>query len=83
MKIILNYAQYKYLRDNDILDRYKKAVNSISCSPPLTELNFSEYNNFLSVSFSWDNTEEGVKFWLDHDEKSKDLHHTDLYTLEI
>ena len=81
MKITLNYSQYQYLKDNNILEQYKTNVkndNSID-----DEEDYSDDSNFIDSSFIWSDTPEGHDFWSDHDNKSEDLKSLDLYTLEL
>lgn len=82
MKVILNYAQYKYLKDNGILEQYKKNVIADRTEHP-HDSDFSGHSYFIAPAFLWDNTEEGHDFWSDHDNKSMDLKSNDLYTLKL
>ena len=82
MKIILNYAQYQYLKDNGILEQYKKNVIADRTEHP-HDSDFSGHSYFIAPAFLWDNTEEGHDFWYHHDNESMDLKSNDLYTLEL
>lgn len=79
MKITLNKAQYQYLKDNGILEQYKKNVKSQRTK----DGDYSDLCNFIDSSFLWETTEEGNDFWRDHDNESTDLKSNDLYTLEL
>ena len=79
MKITLNFEQYKYLKDNGILEQYKKNVKSQRTK----DNDYSNFCNFIDSSFLWDTTEEGDDFWRDHNNESTDLKSNDLYTLEL
>lgn len=82
MKVILNYAQYKYLKDNGILEQYKKNVIADRTEHP-HDSDFSGHSYFIAPAFLWDNTEEGHDFWYHHDNESMDLKSNDLYTLKL
>ena len=81
MKITLNYSQYQYLKDNDILEQYKTNVKKGNDDDD--EEDYSNDSNFIDSSFSWSATPEGFGFWSDHDDESEDLKSLDLYTLEL
>lgn len=82
MKVILNYAQYQYLKDNDILEQYKKNVIADRIEHSC-DFDFSKCSYFISPAFLWDITEEGNDFWNYHDNESMNLKSNDLYTLEL
>lgn len=82
MKITLNKAQYLYLKDNDLLEKYKTNVKN-SYGNDDDEEDYSNDSNFIDSSFSWSDTPEGFGFWSDHDDESEDLKSLDLYTLEL
>lgn len=81
MKITLNYSQYQYLKDNDILEQYKTNVKNSYVNDD--EKDYSNDSNFIDSSFSWSDTPEGFDFWSDHGDESEDLKSLDLYTLEL
>lgn len=82
MKIILNFEQYKYLKDNGILEQYKKNVIADRIEHSC-DFDFSKYSYFIAPAFLWDNTEEGNNFWYHHNNESLNLTSSDLYTLEL
>lgn len=79
MIVILNYAQYQYLKENNILENYKNALNfpDLDCT-----IDLSKDRNFLTRSFTWSMTVEGHDFWKKYEKGSMDLHHSDIYTFE-
>ena len=79
MNITLNREQYKYLKDNGILEQYKANVKSQRTE----DRDYSDLCYFIAPAFLWDNTEEGDDFWYHHDNESTDLKSNDLYTLEL
>lgn len=79
MIVILNYAQYQYLKENNILENYK---NMLSLRHDTDVLDFSKDCKFLLRSFPWSSTPEGHDFWKKYEEGSMDLHHSDIYTFE-
>lgn len=83
MKIVLNYAQYKYLRDNNLLEAYKR--NTAKYHIDVGEDDNCDYSdiNFIGCSFTWIETPEGSDFWREHSAKSCNLKSVDLYTIEI
>lgn len=82
MKITLNFEQYKYLKDNGILEQYKKNVIADRIEHSC-DFDFSKYSYFIAPAFLWDNTEEGNNFWYHHNNESLNLTSSDLYTLEL
>lgn len=78
MNVVLNKAQYDYLKNNNILEQYKKNMKNY-CSD---DVDFSAERSFINY-FTWDETEEGYDFWCGHDKKSKGLENNDLFTLEL
>lgn len=83
MKIVLNYAQYKYLRDNNLLEAYKR--NTAKYHIDVEEDDNCDYSdiNFIGCAFAWIVTPEGSDFWKEHSAKSGNLKSVDLYTIEI
>jgi hypothetical protein len=79
MNITLNREQYKYLKDNGILEQYKANVKSQRTK----DNDYSDFYNFINWSFTWSDTPEGDDFWYEHSKKSLDLKSSDLYTLEL
>lgn len=79
MQVILNRAQYQYLRDNGILEQYKTNIKNDKDY----DCDYSNSDYFINHSFKWSKTPEGHDFWRDHDSKSKNLKSLDLYTLEL
>lgn len=79
MIVILNYAQYQYLKENNILENYKNIISSIY---NFNVLDFSEDSKFLLRSFPWSSTPEGHDFWKKYEKGSMDLYHSDIYTFE-
>ena len=82
MKIILNYEQYKYLKDNNLLEAYKR--NTAEYCNKVEKDGNHDYSdiNFIGCSFAWIGTPEGHDFWKKYEEGSMDLHHSDIYTFE-
>ena len=79
MQVILNRAQYQYLRDNGILEQYKTNIKNDKDY----DCDYSNNDDFINHSFSWSGTPEGHNFWRDHDSKSKNLKTVDIYTMEL
>ena len=79
MNITLNREQYKYLKDNGILEQYKANVKSQRTE----DRDYSDIGNFINWSFTWSETNEGSDFWYEHCNKSMNLKSSDLYTLEL
>ena len=79
MNITLNREQYKYLKDNGILEQYKANVKSQRTE----DRDYSYLCNFINCSFTWSETDEGDDFWYEHSKKSLNLTSSDLYTLEL
>lgn len=79
MNITLNREQYKYLKDNGILEQYKANLKSQRTK----DNDYSDFYNFINWSFTWSDTDEGDDFWYEHSKKSLDLKSSDLYTLEL
>lgn len=79
MNITLNREQYKYLKDNGILEQYKANVKSQRTK----DSDYSDFYNFINWSFTWSETDEGDDFWYEHSKKSLNLTSLDLYTLEL
>ena len=48
MNITLNYEQYKYLKDNGILEQYKANVKSQRTE----DRDYSDIGNFINCSFT-------------------------------
>ena len=82
MIVILNYAQYQYLKDNDIFEQYKKNVIADRTEHP-RDSDFSGCSYFIAPAFIWEDTEEGNEFWDNHNNESINLKSNDLYTLEL
>lgn len=83
MKIVLNYAQYKYLKDNNLLEAYKR--NTAEYCNKVEKDGNHDYSdiNFIGCAFTWIVTPEGSDFWKEHSAKSGNLRSVDLYTLEL
>lgn len=79
MQVILNRAQYQYLRDNGILEQYKTNIKNDKDY----DCDYSNNDDFINHSFAWSDTPEGRDFWRDHDSKSKNLKTVDIYTMEL
>lgn len=81
MKVKLNKSQYDYLKENNILDSYKRSFKNYHSEDK--DFDFSNNNYFITHSFVWDGTEEGHAFWKEHNNKSYGLKNNDLYTIEF
>ena len=78
MNVVLNKAQYDYLKNNNILEQYKKNMKNY-CSD---DVDFSAERSFIDY-FTWDETEEGFDFWKKYYTSSYNLRNNDLFTLEL
>lgn len=78
MNVVLNKSQYDYLKNNNILEQYKKNMKNYWAD----DLDFSEEGSFINF-FTWADTEEGFDFWKKHDDSSYELENNDLFTLEL
>ena len=81
MKVKLNKSQYNYLRENNILDAYKR--NFKNYHEEDEDYDYSESDYFITYSFIWDNTKEGYNFWNEHGNKSKGLRSNELEIIEV
>ena len=82
MKVILNKAQYDYLKNNNILEQYKKNVKNAPVFR-FEEDDFSKFKTFISWSFNWKNTKEGNDFWYKHNLMSYELESNKLEIIEV
>ena len=82
MKVILNKAQYDYLKNNNILEQYKTNAKNAPVFR-FEEDDFSKFKTFISWSFNWRDTKEGNNFWHRHNLKSYGLESNELKFIEL
>lgn len=83
MKIILNKAQYDYLKNNNILEQYKKNVKNATIVFDFEDYDFSKGSSFIRRSFHWSDTKEGFCFWKGHDLISCGLESNEIEIIEV
>ena len=81
MKVILNKAQYDYLKNNNILEKYKTNIENNNSE--VGDYDFSKVTTFISCSFIWGDTKEGNKFWHGHNLLSYGLESNELKFIEL
>ena len=83
MKITLNKAQYDYLKNNNILEQYKRNVKNATSEFDFEDEDFSKGSTFIGRSFSWKRTDEGYDFWYSHNLMSYVLESNELEIIEL